>query len=473
VPQGELQHDLRVFDQTPQMVFGRALALAKTRLPEWEPREDATEAVLLEALAVEVSETIMALNRVPLAVLRQLFKLWGLKFYEGANAVATIEVETIDDLQQRELPAGSVFVYQFLGKTYRFLTTKAVVVPDGDFYVTVPAICDIPTDIVNGETERPLLVFQAASWVKRATLKLVQGGRNPETDAEWLSRGVEMIKRMHSTIVSPAHFEHYMMSDDDVTSCRVIDCYDPSNPANQPGEQPGHVAVVAFGHGAPLTLDTKLRLLGEMTDKALPTLQIHLLDPAEVHVNLRIIVAIDISYNQAETLQDIAEHIFEYTHNGLWKQIWTDVELGSQVGKVDGVAAVVLVQAQNTQTEGNVLNQNFGTRAFFVVDDVEILVIPATTDNLEAGRFVDPQTGTYVDTLAPKSAMTWATVASISPLMVYVENMSTAVRVNKQLIPSYQLRVGDRVWVEALSDNITLFGAMETWRYSNNEAVQR
>lgn len=83
--------DLRVYDKDPTDILRTALTELQSRLPGWTPREDNTEVMLLEALAVEISEAVYAINRLPNSVMTALMRLYGIERDAGAFATTTVE----------------------------------------------------------------------------------------------------------------------------------------------------------------------------------------------------------------------------------------------------------------------------------------------------------------------------------------------------------------------------------------------
>ena len=60
--------DLRPYDVTDQAIVETAIAATKLNLPGWVPREGNTEVLIMEALALQIAEGIVAINRLPGAV---------------------------------------------------------------------------------------------------------------------------------------------------------------------------------------------------------------------------------------------------------------------------------------------------------------------------------------------------------------------------------------------------------------------
>lgn len=80
--------DLTVLDPESQTIFLDALQYARFALPEFEPREGSMEVVLLQAMALQVRQLAVAINRVPGAVLEVLLKLLDVERLTGSRATA-------------------------------------------------------------------------------------------------------------------------------------------------------------------------------------------------------------------------------------------------------------------------------------------------------------------------------------------------------------------------------------------------
>lgn len=64
--------DLRLYDTSDQQMINTAIAAAKLSMPGWNPNEGNIEVLLIELLALITSENVVAVNRVPGAVVEPL-----------------------------------------------------------------------------------------------------------------------------------------------------------------------------------------------------------------------------------------------------------------------------------------------------------------------------------------------------------------------------------------------------------------
>ena len=78
--------DLTIYDPESQTIFLDSLEYALYALPEFAPREGSIELVLLQAMALQVREAALAINRVPGAVTEVLLKLLDVERQTGTKA---------------------------------------------------------------------------------------------------------------------------------------------------------------------------------------------------------------------------------------------------------------------------------------------------------------------------------------------------------------------------------------------------
>lgn len=80
--------DLTILDPDAQVIFQRALDYAMFALPEYQPREGTIELVLLQSMALQVQEAIVALNRLPGAMTEVMLGLLDVERNAGSLATA-------------------------------------------------------------------------------------------------------------------------------------------------------------------------------------------------------------------------------------------------------------------------------------------------------------------------------------------------------------------------------------------------
>jgi hypothetical protein len=266
--------DLSLYDSTPGVLVDRALLAATTRLPQWQPREGNTELVLLEALAVEVSELIYSVNRVPSAVLDGLLLLYGVERSLGTRPTATVTF-TLTAPADYQLPAGTTVRLELGGEEepLDFTTDAAVVVPTGSTSVTTAVTGSRATDVANNEPAGTALsMVTPIPYVDSVVLaSAVIGGTGPEDDIAYRNRGAQRLARLVSTLVLPEHFTADALETVGVFRARTLDNFDAATSNEQQtvtitGGPTGGTFTLTFGGQttAAITFDAAVTFVGRL-----------------------------------------------------------------------------------------------------------------------------------------------------------------------------------------------------------------
>jgi len=279
--------DLRLFDVPDQAIVDTAIAATRLNLPGWVPNEANTEIIVIEGLALEIAEAIVAVNRLPGAVAVAILGLIGVTRDLGAPPAATATI-TFGDLLGHTVPAGTrAHLALADGSAVTFLVEPPglTVAPGGDDGV-VSLIGDTFTSAANGTPAGTALVMaDRVSFIDSIVLATdVADGRNPETDGEWRDRGVGRLSRLSETLVLPRHFVAAALEDPLVGIAIGLDSYDPGG-AGVPGDDPGHMTVAVLDEaGAALSGPAKAALELSMEASALAILDVHVMDAVIVVV---------------------------------------------------------------------------------------------------------------------------------------------------------------------------------------------
>jgi Baseplate J-like protein len=280
--------DLRLYDVSDQDIVDTAIAAAQLNLPGWIPNEANTEVIIMEALALEIAEAIVAVNRLPGAVAVAILGLIGVTRDLGAPPVATATI-TFGDLLGHIVPAGTRIHLQLAdGSTVTFLVeppglTVAPGIGDG----VVSLIGDTYTSAANGTPLGTVLAMaDRLPFVDSVVLATaVADGRSPETDNEWRDRGVDRLSRLSEALVLPRHFTAAALEDPLVGIAMGLDSYDPGVGSGVPGDHPGHMTVAVLDEaGTPLSAPAKAALELSMETSAVAMLDVHVMDATIVTV---------------------------------------------------------------------------------------------------------------------------------------------------------------------------------------------
>jgi uncharacterized phage protein gp47/JayE len=338
--------NLRVFDLSDQDVVEGALAALLLNLPGWIPREGNTEVLLLESFALEVSEMITAVNRLPGAVIQALLLLAGVDKDFGIAPVASATF-TLGDANGHNIPAGTrLYLPMDDGSTVPFLVMlPGLDIPPGDTTGTTSIIAEVFTGQANGTPAGTAMVMASpVPFVEAVTLATtVADGTDPETDEEWRDRGVARLSRLSDALVVPRHFEAAALERPEVTRAVGIDLWDPLG-SGDPGDDPGHMTVAVLGeNGAALSTEQKDEIEQEMEARAVAVLDVHVIDVTITNVALTATVAIADGFEEATTTAAVEAALRAYVDPLTWT--WGGIirrnEIISLVDRVDGVDYVV------------------------------------------------------------------------------------------------------------------------------------
>lgn len=342
--------DLRLYDRSAQQIFDAAIALAVARIPDWIPREGNTEVVLLEALALEVSELTFAINRLPSATTEVLLRLFDVTPNEGTPAVATATF-TLSDANGHTVPAGTRLRWDpgDGSGVVDFTTDVALAVTAGQSTGTVAVTASSVGTRANGAlVGDDLQLIDSVIYVESVEFATSpSGGSNPEDDAEYLARGVSALSRLVTTLVLPEHFQSFALDDVRVSRAYAIDLYDPATGPN-PGDNPGHVTVAVLGEGsALLSASIKTEIEDAMEAATLANLLVHVIDPTITSVDVTVEVTAKAGFATADVQASVETAIEAYLDPQAWA--WGDTvyrnELISLIDQVAGVDRVVDITA--------------------------------------------------------------------------------------------------------------------------------
>lgn len=341
--------DLRLFDITDQEVIAAALAQLELNVPELELREGHMEVVILESIALEIAEMIVAINRVPGAVVETVIQLAGVTRDVGAEPTATATVDAGDTVGHT-IPAGTrVWLPLPSGDAVTFLVETdsngdEPTIPAGSTSVVVSLVGAEYTAAANGLPVGTVLeLADPVPWIDTITLATaVAGGRDPEDDDDWRDRGVTRLSRLTDALVVPNHFEAAALEDSSIGRALVIDVWDGSGGA--PGDDPGHITVCVLGaDGTLLSAPAKAALEASMEDRAVATLDVHVIDATIDPVDVTVEVTLLDGY-EADLVEDAVVSALEaYLDPLAWRAGDTVrlYEVVSLVDRVEGVDHVI------------------------------------------------------------------------------------------------------------------------------------
>lgn len=350
--------DLRIYDRTDQEIFDGALAALRLNMPGWVPREGHTEVLLLESLALELSEGIVAVNRVPGAVLETLLQLFEVfKDYGAApTALATI---TVADLAGHQIPAGTrlyVDTVDGTGVVTMLVEPPGLIIPTGQTSGTVSLIADVFTAAANGAPIGTRLSLASPvpfiDSIELATA--IADGRDPETDEQWRDRGVQRLARLSDVLVVPKQFEAAALERPEVSRVIAVDNTDPTTAGV--GDDPGHITVAVLGDGgASLSTLAKADIEDALEAQGHAMLDVHVTDIAIQTATIAVTVTLSDSTDPQGVADAVEQAIIAYVDPMTWSYGTTIYrnELISLVDRVPGVDRVVTVTITGQNGSGD------------------------------------------------------------------------------------------------------------------------
>ncbi len=334
--------DLRIFDLTDQDIVATAIAATQLNIPGWVPREGNTEVLVFEGTALETSEGIVAVNRVPGAVVQAILLLTGVDRDFGAAPIASATF-TVGDTIGHTIPGGTrVYLTLDDGTTVTFLVEPpGLDIPPGSSTGDVSIIGDVFTASANGiVTGTALLMADPVPFVESVVLATdVADGRDRESDNQWRDRGVARLSRLSDALVLPRHFEAATLERPEVERALAIDLYDPTV-GPDPGDNPGHITVAVLGEGgATLSTEAKDAIEQALEASAVAVLDVHVVDITIDTVPFAFQVHLKDGFTSGSVITGVQDAVAAYVDPLTWQ--WGGIirlnEMISLVDHVDGV----------------------------------------------------------------------------------------------------------------------------------------
>lgn len=346
--------NLTLFDKDALAIFQLAVGALQARYPDWQPAETSTEVMLLQALAIEASEVVFAVNRTPAMMTEVLLRLFGLTPDLGLPATATATFTVADDAGHI-IPPGTRVRLNFGGDSppCDFLTDDNLEILVGDTEGTV-GVTATETGIRahSAPAGTALSMVDAIFFVDAVELATQpSGGTKGESSQEFLDRGVNRLARLVTTLVHPEHFTAAALDDTRVARATTINNYDPAV-GPDPGDNPGHVTVIVAGEdGALLSGGIKSEIDDALSELAQANLAVHVDDPDINEVDADVTVVKVPGYDDAEVDAAVVAAITDYFDPNNWD--WGGTVYESEVEYVARQVPSVLRVTSVTITGGS------------------------------------------------------------------------------------------------------------------------
>lgn len=342
--------DLRIYDLDVQEIFDNARMHIESRMPDVTLREDHTETILIEAMALMIAENTIAINRLPSSILTALLKMYGSPFYEGKAPVFTVKFKSVDNFHH-EVPANTRVALQINDSEYIMLSTEtAGNIALGQSEVTVTATTTDKTSAGNKiAIGTSLDLLDQLPFVEEVTLaSLVTPGEDPETDVVWLNRSVQKLNRLTDTLVVADHFQSAALEETGVYRAYAIDNY--NGTTNTPSV-PGHITVAVYGAEGALSSTRRQEILSVLQERSIVNLTVHVVDPTITNVNVTATVIGQTGFSdddiRANVTAALKERFTPYTWD--WRKELNKNELITAIGSAPGVAYLKNITVPSTE----------------------------------------------------------------------------------------------------------------------------
>lgn len=343
--------DLRLYDRDAQAIFDVMIQDLQHKIPGWVPDEASTEVALLESMAVGLSESIFAINRLPGSVMVVLMQMFGIARDDGKFPEGKVRVTAVDTFGHT-IPANTRFLLSNNEGIDPLVLTmpNAVVIPAGSNNVVVDVVGDQFTEDYNGVPNGTTVeILESISWMERASVSTaISGGRAPEEDAEWVARGSARLRRLSSVLSTKSQFVEATLEDASVAMAVAIDNYNPT--LETPEDSPGHITIVVYGNGGVVPNANKQQIQDTLTENASANLIVHVVDPTIVPVNIAVSVKRTGAYDETGTTANITESLIDYFNPNIsgWLSVIRRNEIIALVGSTPGVDYVNTITAPAT-----------------------------------------------------------------------------------------------------------------------------
>lgn len=306
--------DLTIYDMSAADLVDRAASDVEAKMPDAQLPVGSLEMVLLEAIALLVSEVPYAINRLPGAVTESLLaRVYGIERSQGLPPLATATFTFGSN--GGNVPPGTSLLLSYQGEDVQFTTDIELSVAAPATTGTVAITGAENTEVANGTPSGTALqILSDTTGATGATLATaVAGGAMPEEAETYLDRASARLQRLTSVLVLPEHFAAAAAEDPAVYRVKVVDNYDGTQTAA------GHVTVAVMGQGgAFLTSTQRTALEADLTAQALATLAVHVLDPTVTAVNVTATVKALPGHASATVQAAVVAALGDYLSTDTW-----------------------------------------------------------------------------------------------------------------------------------------------------------
>ena len=378
--------DLTLYDKSPSDILAAAVSTLQSRWPDWNPTATNVEMAILEALAIEVGETVFTINRLPSTMVYYLMSLYGIERYSGSPPSVDVTFTAQDDVGYT-VPAGTEIALLIPNGEYMsFYTDLDLVIPAPMTTGTVVATATEYTNIANGLASgtEAVMVTSVSGIDSAVTASEVYGGDIPETDDVFRQRGIQRLQRLVDTLVIPEHFTQAALENTSVVRATTIDNWNINNESS-PGDDPGYVTVIVYGDGYALTTEEKDALAESLASRAAANLEVIVADPTLSEIDITVEIVPVNGYSSSAVINAVTVRLNDYlsVYNWEWAGTVRRNELISVIDQVPGVdyVASLTTPAADVELSGEYVLVTPGT--FDVSVEGEGIVVLSAGASLE------------------------------------------------------------------------------------------
>ncbi len=335
-----------VDDRDPQALFDSMLALAESRLPQWEPRNGALETVIMEATAVGMSDLVYAANRVLGALVEGVINLYGITRDEGSPATGTVRL-TLTGSPTTTIDEGTLFRIEDADSMLVATETVTVTGSTVDVAVATTDTGGYLNAITAGTACDPVVaVPHLANCVLHTDLN---GGADAEDDLAFLTRAATRFARVTSSLVVPEHFTAYALEQPYVKRAVAVDQYDHDG-GNDPGDDDGFLTVYVYGSGAAISTDEKNELEAALQAQCASILTMTVEDATPVSVAVTAAVTAAAGYDTGEletAIEDALAAVWSWQTSGFGADV-EPLDVQAVIESVPGVDSVTSLTLPST-----------------------------------------------------------------------------------------------------------------------------
>ena len=335
-----------VDDRDSQACFDSMLALAESRLPQFEPRNGSLEVVIMEACATGMGDLIYAANRVLGALVEGVVNLYGVVRDEGAAATGTVRL-TLTGSQTVTIDEGTLFRLEAADS---MLIATETVTDTGTTIDVAVATTDTGgylNSIVAGTACDPVVAIPHLANCELLTD--LNGGSDAEDDLALLTRASAVFSRVTSALVTAPSFAAYALEQPYVKRAVAVDQYDHDG-GNSPGDDDGFLTVYVYGLGAEITADQKTALEADMQAQcaSILTMTVEHATPVSVAVTAAVTKATGYDTTELEAaIEDALASVWSWQTSGFGADV-EPLDVQAVIESVPGVDSVTSLTLPST-----------------------------------------------------------------------------------------------------------------------------